>query len=148
MRNISLVWIVCFALRILLFNHPCKYFLHIIFQVVVYFKSFGPVVLFLIKMIKVWFKKVIPQCYQLKVWYFRKNVIPNFYFCMLVTLVFINLLAFLDKEWLYLIDGKQNTPFQDVVLFLLTFSLISLSFSSGVSYIFNMASGEFLLILG
>ena len=145
MRNISLVWIVCFALRILLFNHPCKYFLHIVFQVVVYFKSFGPVVLFLIKMIKVWFKKVIPQCYQLKVAYFRKNN-TKLLFVYVGNTGFHKSFGFSWQRIAFLIE-KQNTPFQDVVLFLLTFSLISLSFSSGVSYIFNMASGEFLLIL-
>ncbi len=39
-----------------------------------------------------------------------------------------------------------NYMMKDVLLFLITFTVIMLAFASGVAYIFNMASGYFLLL--
>ena len=36
----------------------------------------------------------------------------------------------------------MNHMMKDVLLFLITFAVIMIAFSSGVSYIFNMASGK------
>jgi hypothetical protein len=38
-----------------------------------------------------------------------------------------------------------NYMMKDVLLFLITFTVIMLAFASGVAYIFNMASGESIL---